>query len=74
MEPHCYGRAVRRSGRWALSIGVAHVPMQGVRLGRFELRSESAMLGKQVADETARILEYQRARDANLNMQAFLAE
>jgi transcriptional regulator GlxA family with amidase domain len=32
------------------------------------------MLGKQVADETARILEYQRARDANLNMQAFLAE
>jgi transcriptional regulator GlxA family with amidase domain len=31
------------------------------------------MLGEQVAHETARILEYQRAREANLNVQAFLA-
>ena len=32
-----------------------------------------AMLGEQVADETARILEYQRAREANSNTKAFLA-
>jgi transcriptional regulator GlxA family with amidase domain len=32
------------------------------------------MLGEQVAQETARILEYQRAREANMDMQAFLAE
>lgn len=31
------------------------------------------MLGEQVAAETARILEYQRAREANRNMKAFLA-
>jgi transcriptional regulator GlxA family with amidase domain len=31
------------------------------------------MLGEQVANETARILEYQRARDANRNADAFLA-
>ena len=31
------------------------------------------MLGEQVAGETARILEYQRARDANRNIKAFLA-
>ena len=31
------------------------------------------MLGEQVADATARILEYQRARDANRNAEAFLA-
>jgi len=31
------------------------------------------MLGEQVADETARILEYQRARQANRNAEAFLA-
>jgi transcriptional regulator GlxA family with amidase domain len=31
------------------------------------------MLGKTVSDETARILEYQRARQANMNEQAFLA-
>lgn len=31
------------------------------------------LLGAQVANETARILEYQRARDANMNAEAFLA-
>jgi len=31
------------------------------------------LLGAQVASETARILEYQRARQANLNAEAFLA-
>ena len=31
------------------------------------------MLGEQVAGETARILEYQRAREANRNVKAFLA-
>ena len=31
------------------------------------------MLGEQVASETARILEYQRAREANRNTDAFLA-
>ena len=31
------------------------------------------MCGKQVANETARILEYQRAREANMNTDAFLA-
>ena len=31
------------------------------------------MLGEQVANDTARILEYQRARDANRNTEAFLA-
>ena len=31
------------------------------------------LLGAQVANETARILEYQRARQANLNAEAFLA-
>jgi transcriptional regulator GlxA family with amidase domain len=31
------------------------------------------MLGEQVASETARILEYQRAREANRNAEAFLA-
>jgi transcriptional regulator GlxA family with amidase domain len=31
------------------------------------------MLGEQVAGETARILEYQRAREANRNTKAFLA-
>jgi hypothetical protein len=31
------------------------------------------MLGEQVASETARILEYQRAREANRNTEAFLA-
>ena len=31
------------------------------------------MLGEQVAGETARILEYQRAREANRNSKAFLA-
>ena len=31
------------------------------------------MLGEQVANETARILEYQRARKANMNVQTFLA-
>ena len=31
------------------------------------------VLGEQVANDTARILEYQRARDANTNLQAFLA-
>jgi transcriptional regulator GlxA family with amidase domain len=32
------------------------------------------LLGAQVANETARILEYQRARQANLNAEAFLAQ
>ena len=32
-----------------------------------------AMLGADVADETARILEYQRARKANADANAFLA-
>jgi transcriptional regulator GlxA family with amidase domain len=32
-----------------------------------------AMLGEAVAGETARILEYQRAREANSNVKAFLA-
>jgi len=31
------------------------------------------LLGEPVARETARILEYQRAREANMNVQAFLA-
>jgi hypothetical protein len=31
------------------------------------------MLGDGVADETARIIEYQRSRAANLNLQEFLA-
>ena len=31
------------------------------------------MLGEQVADDTARILEYQRARKANRDPEAFLA-
>ena len=31
------------------------------------------LLGAEVANETARILEYQRARQANLNAEAFLA-
>lgn len=31
------------------------------------------LLGAEVADETARILEYQRAREANRNAEAFLA-
>ena len=31
------------------------------------------MLGEHVASETARIIEYQRAREANRNMKAFLA-
>jgi transcriptional regulator GlxA family with amidase domain len=31
------------------------------------------MLGEQVANETARILEYQRARQANRDAEAFLA-
>lgn len=31
------------------------------------------MLGEQVANDTARILEYQRAREANRNAEAFLA-
>lgn len=31
------------------------------------------MLGEQVANDTARILEYQRARQANMNLQAFVA-
>lgn len=31
------------------------------------------LLGAQVADETARIMEYQRARQSNLNAEAFLA-
>jgi transcriptional regulator GlxA family with amidase domain len=31
------------------------------------------MLGEHVASETARILEYQRAREANRNTEAFLA-
>lgn len=31
------------------------------------------MLGEQIAKDTARILEYQRARQANMNLQAFLA-
>jgi transcriptional regulator GlxA family with amidase domain len=32
------------------------------------------LLGARVANETARILEYQRARQANLNAEAFLAQ
>jgi transcriptional regulator GlxA family with amidase domain len=32
------------------------------------------LLGAQVANETARILEYQRARQANLNAETFLAQ
>jgi len=32
------------------------------------------LLGAQVANETARILEYQRARQANLNAEAFRAQ
>lgn len=31
------------------------------------------LLGEQVASETARILEYQRAREANRNTETFLA-
>lgn len=31
------------------------------------------MIGEQIAKDTARILEYQRARQANMNLQAFLA-
>jgi transcriptional regulator GlxA family with amidase domain len=34
----------------------------------------ATLLGAQVANETARILEYQRARQANLNAEAFLAQ